>query len=151
MKICLSVGKKSYCDTSLLKIHKTVTEEKRSCEKTREITSNFSQLKKVVNTHYGFRFAATCKSSKLEINRSSSKVKYLLLFLCFILELKIQGHAQLAITFCVQSCENAFLRESVLPHFYYFSLLHDPNCWHTSKLYTSHKRRSGHQNLFMHG
>lgn len=114
--------KKSYCDTSLLKIHKTVTEEKRSCEKTREITSNFSQLKKVVHTHYGFWFAATCKSSKLEINKSSSKVKYLLLFLCFILKLKIQGHAQLAITFCVQSCENAFLRESVLPHFYYFSL-----------------------------
>lgn len=116
-------GKKSYCDIGLLKINETVTEKKRSCDKTREITRKFSQLKKVVHTHYhGFGFAATCKSSKLEINRSSSKVKCLFLFLCFILKLKIQGHAQLAITFCVQSCENAFLREPVLPQFYYFSL-----------------------------
>lgn len=48
-------------------------------------------------------------------------MKYIFLFLCYILMLKIQGHGQLAITFCVQSCENAFLREPVLPLFCYFS------------------------------
>lgn len=92
-----------------------------SPEKAKEITRKFFQLRKVDDKHYHcFRFVAACKNPKVEINRSSSKVKYLFLFLCFILKLKIQHHTQLAITFCVQSCENILLREPVLPHFYYF-------------------------------
>lgn len=102
-----------------------------------EVTRKFSQQqKKKLHTHYhGFRFADTCKSPKWEINKCSSKAKYLFLFPCFILKLKIQGHVQLAITFCVQSCEYASLREAVFPHFYYFSSFSLPKCCHTSKLY----------------
>lgn len=62
-------------------------------------------------------FADTFKNPKWEINKSSSNAKYPFLFICFILKLKIQSHVQLAITFCVQSCEYASLREDVFLHF----------------------------------
>lgn len=87
-----------------------------------EVTRKFSQQKKKrFYTHYhGFRFADTCKSPKM---KCLSEAKYFFLFLCFILKRKIQGHAQLAITFYVQGCEYASLGEAVfllLLFFYFF-------------------------------
>lgn len=73
-----------------------------------ELTRRFSQQQQKIHTQYHvFRFADTCKNPK-----QSSNAKYLFLFLCFILKLKIQGHAQLAVTFYVQSCEYASLTEA---------------------------------------